>query len=259
MILAIFAAKATTAVLMCARDINPRSHSPISVFPLAKAGRAARAPWMSIRLRYPLPRLVIPRSRGLPPVVNCRGTRPSQAARSRPRLNASAFPTEATKAVAFKGPIPGIVDSSLIEASVRARSANSASNAPIRLSRQRHSSRISSISNLTTAADRNLTGEKLVNLTFELAASLRNYNSPFEKDRAKLVDQRRALADETIPSPMQTLDIELLVALQIDKAHRGTGSRLPRLPRHLDHRSFAPSHKGEHIPATLAAHRGPAL
>src|SRR5271165_1602581 len=39
----------------------------------------------------------MPRSFGLPPVVNCRGTRPSQAARSRPRSKLSACPMAAIK------------------------------------------------------------------------------------------------------------------------------------------------------------------
>ncbi len=43
MILAIFAANATMAMFMCARESNPRSQSPISVFPLANDGsRVAR-------------------------------------------------------------------------------------------------------------------------------------------------------------------------------------------------------------------------
>lgn len=48
----------------------------------------------------------MPRSLGLPPVVACRGTRPSQAARSRPRAKVRAFPTAATKAIKFNGPDP---------------------------------------------------------------------------------------------------------------------------------------------------------
>jgi hypothetical protein len=53
----------------------------------------------SIR-RYLFPRLLMPSSFGLPPVVCCFGTSPSQAPRSRPRLNAAPSPTAATKAVA---------------------------------------------------------------------------------------------------------------------------------------------------------------
>jgi UvrD/REP helicase N-terminal domain len=52
---------------------------------LESAGRTALAPWISSLRRLQLPRLVIPARRGLPPVVTCGGTRPSHAARSRPK------------------------------------------------------------------------------------------------------------------------------------------------------------------------------
>jgi hypothetical protein len=62
-------ASATTTVFPCARLSRPRSQLPSGVAVLDSPGRAARAPWtMSLR-RYLLPRLVIPSSFGLPPVV----------------------------------------------------------------------------------------------------------------------------------------------------------------------------------------------
>ena len=74
-----------------------------------KVGKAARAPWISILRKYLLPRLVMPSRRGLPPVVACRGTSPSHAARLRPRAKVSASPTAATSAVALRAPIPGML------------------------------------------------------------------------------------------------------------------------------------------------------
>src|SRR5512143_3129982 len=62
-------------------------------------GRAR--PWISILRKYLLPRLVMPSRRGLPPVVTCRGTSPSQAARSQPRAKVWPSPTAATRAVAL--------------------------------------------------------------------------------------------------------------------------------------------------------------
>src|SRR5262249_11047073 len=61
---------------------------------------------------YPLelsPRLLIPNRRSFPPVECWRGTSPSQAAHCRPFLNVLASLTAATRAVALRGPIPGIV------------------------------------------------------------------------------------------------------------------------------------------------------
>ena len=106
MVRASLAASATTTVFTCARAAKSRSQPPKGVPLLDSVGRAARAPWISILRRYPLPRLLIPSSFGLPPVVICLGTSPSQAARSRPRPKVSALPIAATSAVAFSGPIP---------------------------------------------------------------------------------------------------------------------------------------------------------
>ena len=55
-----------------------------------------------------LPRLLIPSRRGLPPVVACAGTMPSQAEKSRPLRKADPFPTVAIMRVEANGPIPGI-------------------------------------------------------------------------------------------------------------------------------------------------------
>ena len=77
-------AKATTAAFLCTRANSPRSQPPIGVALVASAGITDRAPWMRSLRRYLLPRLVMPTNRGLPPVVIWRGTKPSQAARSRP-------------------------------------------------------------------------------------------------------------------------------------------------------------------------------
>jgi hypothetical protein len=82
---AILAASATTTVLVCARASRPRSHWPSRVLLRLNVGKAARAPWISILRKYLLPRLVMPSKQGFPPVVACRGTRPSHAAKSRPR------------------------------------------------------------------------------------------------------------------------------------------------------------------------------
>src|SRR4029077_9004353 len=55
-----------------------------------------------------LPRLLMPNSFCLPPVEYCRGTTPTQAAKSRPRRNAAPLPMAATVAVETSGPKAGI-------------------------------------------------------------------------------------------------------------------------------------------------------
>ena len=142
---AILAARATTTVLEWALASSPRNHCPSRVLVRLKVGKAARAPWMSIFRKYLLPRLVIPSKRGLPPVVACRGTSPSQAARSRPRANVFAPPTAATSAVALSAPMPGMVVSRRAASSRLASAANSASNAEILSSSASHRVSMSSI------------------------------------------------------------------------------------------------------------------
>jgi hypothetical protein len=57
-----------------------------------------------------------------PPVECCRGTSPSHAAKSRPRRNRRASPTAARRAVAPRGPMPGIVIKRRAVSSAAARS-----------------------------------------------------------------------------------------------------------------------------------------
>ena len=96
--------------------------------------------------RYLLPRLLIPKSFGLPPVVDWRGTRPSQAARSRAWSNVSPLPIAAISAEVISTPTPGIDNSSDASSFVFANVANSASNSPMRRSSSVHCARMSSTS-----------------------------------------------------------------------------------------------------------------
>ena len=69
--------------------------------------RMTLAAWMNRVRRYRLPRFeMLPRIER-PPVLYCRGTRPSQAPKSRPRSKASPVPIAATTAVEISGPTPG--------------------------------------------------------------------------------------------------------------------------------------------------------
>src|ERR1700735_1379514 len=145
-ILASLLAKATTATLRWALLISSFAHRPSGVSRSAIWGSAARAPWINCLRRYLLPRLLIPSSFGLPPVVNCLGTKPSHAARSRPWLNLSARPTAATRAEATIAPIPGIVVNRQASSFSFAQRTNSASKAAIRRSSSAHSRRASSTS-----------------------------------------------------------------------------------------------------------------
>ena len=67
----------------------------------------------------------------------------------------------------------------------------------------------------------------------ELAATLRNGRSAFEKNGAQLVGQVRARTHQPRADPVQRLDVKLLLRLQFNKAHcrarssLGDGFRIP--------------------------------
>ena len=91
----------------------------------------AMAPMIKRRLRSRWPIFDILPSLGLPPVVCCRGTRPSQAEKSRPRRKLSIGGAKAWSAIALIGPIPGIVISRAASSSWRAQARSSFSNPSI--------------------------------------------------------------------------------------------------------------------------------
>ena len=94
-------------------------HSP--VLPRRTAQRTtAMAPVISSRLKSRWPIFDILPSRGLPPVECWRGTRPSQAAKSRPRRKPSIGGAKAWTAIAVIGPIPGTLIRRRASASCRA-------------------------------------------------------------------------------------------------------------------------------------------
>src|SRR3954452_15474948 len=73
----------------------------------------ARAPCTSRLRRCWLPRFDVPIKSVRSPLENCRGTRPTQAARCRPFLNSEPSPIAATIAVAVFGPMPLIFGNAL--------------------------------------------------------------------------------------------------------------------------------------------------
>src|SRR5262249_37031644 len=82
----------------------PRRRSPIthgSALVAFERSKLAQAPLIRSRRKYWLPRLDIPPRRCLPPVEFCRGTRPSQAANSRPLRKPLGSTTVAARAVAM--------------------------------------------------------------------------------------------------------------------------------------------------------------
>jgi hypothetical protein len=75
--------------------------------PRAEAISGPVVRWINSVRRYLLPRFEMRPRIDLPPVLYCRGTRPSQAPKSRPRSKASPVPIAATIPVEIIGPMPG--------------------------------------------------------------------------------------------------------------------------------------------------------
>ena len=90
--------------------------------------------------RYRLPRFDILPRMVRSPVDICFGTRPSQAAKSRPLENASPVPIAATIALEMIGPMPGTLTSRLQPASWCARAVISPDKCSMRSSSRRQSS-----------------------------------------------------------------------------------------------------------------------
>jgi len=99
-------ARAMASLFRCMRLDARASQSP-----KLKSGqrwgriRTTLAAWTNSMRRYRLPRFEIRPRTVRPPVLYCRGMRPIQAAKSRPRSKTSPRPTAATIAVEIKGPI----------------------------------------------------------------------------------------------------------------------------------------------------------
>src|SRR5215469_4235207 len=134
-------AKATASLFRCNRSEAELSHGP-KLYRAQLYGRIRRtfAAWISSVRRYLLPRLEMRPRIDRPPVLYCRGTSPSQAAKSRPRSKASPLPIAATMAVEISGPTLGTLINWRHLASDRLRISISPVTVSIRSSRQHQSS-----------------------------------------------------------------------------------------------------------------------
>ena len=54
---------------------------------------------------------------------------------------------------------------------------------------------------------------------FEVRRPLRKYHSALEQKCPKLIDHRRASADQAITDPVDTLQVQLIIGLKRDRMH----------------------------------------
>ena len=128
---AILLASATLTSIGGLRASILASHDPGAAPLRARHTTSLLAPMIRSRRRDRSPIFVVEPRRCLPPVECCRGTSPSHAAKSRPRLKVSGDGASATSALAISGPIPGIVINRRAVSSSRARRTICASSARI--------------------------------------------------------------------------------------------------------------------------------
>src|SRR5262249_52592503 len=135
---------------------------------VAGLSSTTRAAWTKRVRKYLMPRLEILPRMVRSPVEICLGTRPSQAAKSRPLENASPAPIAATIALEMIGPTPGTLIKRSQPASRRARASISLDRRSMRSSSRRQSAARSS----STRTMRGLTNQPLTHTVQSLQVEL---------------------------------------------------------------------------------------
>src|SRR6516162_7880306 len=137
------------------------------------------------------------------PVEICLGTSPSQAAKSRPFVNASPVPIAATIALEMIGPIPGpLIKPAPVAGQV--------------LEHPRHAQR-------QDIAGR---GENAWQLSAQEAQALPHGNATLQQEAVDLIDDAGALTDQPLTHAVESLQVELLGGLGCDELHRRALHRL---------------------------------
>src|ERR1700758_2264036 len=175
---------------------------------------------MNILRRYGFPRLLMPRSLALPPVDHCRGTSPSQAANSRPFLNAAPFPIADMTAVDTNGPTPGICCNRTQLGSLFAICSSSVLRLSICSCRPFHSCHKKSTRrrmaglNLTSAFSR-ISGICRTQARRPLAET----DAPLQQEGSNLIDHAGPSRHQPVAHSMESLQIELIFCLDGNETH----------------------------------------
>jgi len=204
------------------RSIMPFSQHPSGVSLCDNDGSASLAPWTSRVRKQVLPRLEIPISCGLPPVVCCRGTSPSYAPRSLALAKLLASPTAAIRAVALSTSTPGMDLSRRAAASLRTNPMNPLSRASI----------LASVRAIRHAV-RPRAGAGVVTMSYPGRPAWHRCRVPAcdvppeKSSRAPagstaVVDQAPALGHQARSDAVKRLSVQLLLSSQFDEAHRRT-------------------------------------
>src|SRR5262245_15431625 len=162
------------------------------------------------------------------PVEICLGTRPSQAAKSRPLENTSPVPIAATMALEMSGPMPGMLISRSHPESCLASSVISPDNSSMRSSSRRQSSAKPLMIRIMRGERTSGGVARIRQLRPQQPLPLANCDDAFQQESADLIHNAGALADEPLTHTMQGLQVELIDALRRHELHSGTLERLLR-------------------------------
>src|SRR6516165_3252863 len=198
---AVLLASATATTKLGRRWRSPITHG--SALVAFERSKLALAPLIRSRRKYGLPRLDIPPRRCLPPVEFCRGTRPSQAANSRPLRKPLGSTTVAAMAVAMIGPMPGTLARRWLTGLLLCQA-------------------MSCFSIAATAASSADNGDQLA----DVAQALRRDHAELGQMPAQSVHQTCALAHQPLPATVQQHGSLLVSRLDRHKAHRRAPNRL---------------------------------
>src|SRR5215472_9936835 len=141
------------------------------------------------------------------PVEICRGTSPSQAAKSRPLENTSPVPIAATMALEMIGPMPGTVIRRAHAGSFSTKRVMSADKPSMRSSSRRQSPATSSIMRIMRVG---ALGKDARQFGAQKAQPLAHLNSALQQEGTNLVDNAGALPDQPFAHPMQRLQVKLI-------------------------------------------------
>src|SRR5215472_353295 len=222
---AVLFASATATTRLGRRWRSPITHG--SALVAFERSKLALAPLIRSRRKYWLPRLDIPPRRYLPPVECCRGTRPSQAANSRPLRKPLGSTTVAAMAVAMIGPMPGTLARRWLTGLLLCQAmscfsiaATAASSCSIWAASTCSTWRAKSGSRASPLIADN--GDQLA----DVAQALRCDHAELGQMPAQSVHQTRTLAYQPLPATVQQHGSLLVSRLDRHKAHRRALNRL---------------------------------
>src|SRR5438874_8493197 len=151
------------------------------------------------------------------PVEICLGTRPNQAAKSRPLENASPVPIACTIALEMIGPMPGTLIRRSQPTSCRARAVISPLIEPAPVLGQ-------SLDETHHARRQHIgwRSENARQLSAQESQTLSDRNAALQEEGTNLIDDAGALTDQSLAYAMQRLEVELIGGLRRHELHRGT-------------------------------------